>query len=625
MCGICGYITFTQSIEEKKTVLAGMCDLLHHRGPDEGALYTQGKVGLGHRRLSIIDLAGGKQPMSNEDETLTVVFNGEIYNFPELRDELRAKGYTFRTGSDTEVILHGYHAYGDQFLQKLNGMFAFALWDAKRGRLLAARDRLGKKPFYYHLGKDGFLFSSEMKAILKESNVSREVNPEAVDKFFSYGYVPAPLTIFKSVAKLRPGHFLVLEDQKLTVSQYWDVAYQPDPDCKTEDDYVDKLHSLMQASVRRRLISDVPLGAFLSGGIDSSVVVGLMAGISNAPVKTFTIGFQEEKYSEAEAARLVSGLFKTEHHEFTVNPDAMSLMPDLVWHFDEPFADSSAVPTYYVSKMARSQVTVVLSGDGGDELFAGYNHYNQMNDMLRYKALPLSLRKVMSSAAHRLPMGMKGKFFLQALGEIERRENYDLIDLYPPVKTNLMSGDFKKMLAGISPAESSLRYWTQAPKGPSISRMQYLDTKVYLPEDILTKVDRMSMANSLETRAPLLDYNVVEFAASIPWDLQRKDGRGKYILRKMASRFLPPAILDKKKQGFAIPRDQWFQKDLKQYASDLLTSKRFKERGYFQNENVKLILTEHLKGQRDYSTWIWSLINFELWHQQFVDADTRRV
>jgi asparagine synthase (glutamine-hydrolysing) len=625
MCGICGYITFKSGIEEKRAVLAAMCDLLHHRGPDEGALYTKGNVGLGHRRLSIIDLSGGKQPMSNEDGSLTVVFNGEIYNFPELRDELRQKGYTFRTGSDTEVILHGYHAYGDAVLQKLNGMFAFALWDAKRSRLLAARDRLGKKPFYYHLGKEGFIFSSEMKSILKESSVSREVNPEAVDKFFSYGYVPAPMTIFKSVSKLRPGHFLVLEDGKVKVSQYWDVAYKPDPDCKTEDDYVDKLHGLMQASVRRRLISDVPLGAFLSGGIDSSVVVGLMAGISTSAVKTFTIGFKEEKYSETAAARTVSDLFKTEHHEFTVEPDAVSLMPDLVWHFDEPFADSSAVPTYYVSKMARSQVTVVLSGDGGDELFAGYNHYRQMDGMQRYKNIPMFLRQAASGVARGLPMGANGKFFLQALSEIERRERYDLIDIYPPVKGDLMSADFRATLKGLAPAESSLRYWTDAPGGPSISRMQYLDTKVYLPEDILTKVDRMSMANSLETRAPLLDYNVVEFAASIPPDLQRKDGRGKYILRKMAARFLPPAILDKKKQGFAIPRDQWFRKDLKQYALDLLTSKRFSERGYFRDANVRLLLDEHIKGRRDYSTWIWSLINFELWHRQFMDADTRRV
>ncbi len=625
MCGICGYITFRSGIEAKRPILAEMCDLLRHRGPDEGALYCKGNVGLGHRRLSIIDLSGGKQPMSTEDGSLTVVFNGEIYNFPELREELSAKGYRFLNKSDTEVLLHGYHAWGDDLLRRLNGMFAFALWDAKRNRLLAARDRLGKKPFYWHLGKDGFLFSSEMKSLLKEPAVSREVDPEAVDKFFSYGYVPAPLTIFKSVSKLRPGHCLVLEDGKVKVSQYWDVTYRPDPDCKTEDDYVEKLYGLMQASVRRRLISDVPLGAFLSGGLDSSVVVGLMAGISPSAVKTFTIGFNEEGYSEMPDARVVSDLFKTEHHEFTVKPDAISLLPDLAWHFDEPFADSSAVPTYYVSKMARSQVTVVLSGDGGDELFAGYNHYVQLDALSRYKPVPHLLRRAVAAGGRRLPMGAKGKFFLSALGEIERREAYDIVDIYPPVKSDILSADFRAKLAGLPRPESSRDYWLNVPKHADLSRMQYLDTKVYLPEDILTKVDRMSMANSLETRAPLLDYTVVEFAAGIPPHLQRKDGRGKYILRKMASRFLPSSILDKKKQGFAIPRDQWFKKDLKQYASEMLTSKRFRERGYFQDANVRLLLDEHIKGRRDYSTWIWSLINFELWNQAFVDADTRRV
>jgi asparagine synthase (glutamine-hydrolysing) len=625
MCGICGYVSFKKPIEEKRGLLQAMNDLMLHRGPDEGALYLEGRVGLGHRRLSIIDLSGGKQPMGNEDGSLTVVFNGEIYNFPELKAELQAKGFSFRTNSDTEVILHGYAAWGDKVLEKMNGMFAFALWDAKRQRLLAARDRLGKKPVYYHLGREGFAFASEMKSILRDPEVPREINSEAVDKYFSYGYIPAPHTIFKAVSKLLPGHSLVLENGNLKVTHYWDVTYRPDADCKNEDDYVEKLHGLMQASVKRRLISDVPLGAFLSGGIDSSVVVGLMAGISNSPVKTFTIGFEEKGYSEAADARAVAKLFNTEHHEFTVHPDAVALLPDLVWHFDEPFADSSAVPTYYVSKMARSQVTVVLSGDGGDELFAGYNRYLEAGALSRYKKIPRVLReKVAAGLAGRLPMGTRGKFFLMALGQIERRENYDLADIYPPIKADLYSSDFEARLQGMDPPEASLRYWTDAPMD-ALSRMQYLDTKVYLPDDILTKVDRMSMANSLETRAPLLDYTVVEFAASIPPSLQRKDGRGKYILRKMASRFLPPSILDKKKQGFAIPRDQWFQRDLKQYAADLLTSKKFKERGYFDDRNVRMMLDEHVRGQRDYSTWIWCLINFELWHQLFVDADTRRI
>ncbi|HKP97227.1 MAG TPA: asparagine synthase (glutamine-hydrolyzing) [Fibrobacteria bacterium] len=624
MCGIAGYLLTSGNAESKRPVLEAMCDLIRHRGPDGSGVEFRGQAGLGHRRLSIIDLAGGAQPMSTADGSLTVVFNGEIYNFPELRRELEGKGHSFRTGSDTEVLLHGYHAFGDALPGKLNGMFAFALWDARRKRLLAGRDRLGKKPFYFHSSPDRFLFASEMKSILAEPAVPRRIDPRAVDAFFSFGYIPAPETIFRDVCKLRPGHQLVWEDGRVTVSQYWDVAYRPDPDCRTEEDYVDKLEVLLTAAVKRRLMSEVPLGAFLSGGVDSSTIVGLMAKLSGEPVRTFTVGFAEREFSEAGDALLVSKAFGTRHNEQFIKPDALSILPSLVWHFDEPFGDSSAVPTFYVSQAARREVTVILSGDGGDELFAGYNSYHLRNRYEGFKAIPAPLRRAfMGAAARMLPWNAPGRNLLRRIGALEAYDRGDVPELFPPIKEALYAPEWAEAAAGADPA-GYLRYWGNAPAG-GLSRLQYLDTKVYLPEDILMKVDRMSMANSLETRAPLLDYTVAEFAASIPPEMHTRDGRGKYILRKMASRFLPPHVLAKKKQGFAIPREKWFQGELKDFARGTLTSERFRARGYFRPDRVEAILRDHAAGRKDYGMWIWCLLNFEFWHQAFLDADTRKV
>ncbi|MBW8886696.1 MAG: asparagine synthase (glutamine-hydrolyzing) [Fibrobacteres bacterium] len=624
MCGITGYVLRSGSAESKRQVLEAMCGLISYRGPDGSGVLIQGQAALGHRRLSIIDLAGGAQPMATPDGSLTVVFNGEIYNFPELKRELIDKGHSFRTNSDTEVLLHGYAAYGTKLLAKLNGMFAFALWDDKRKVLFAARDRMGKKPFYYHATGERIIFASEMKSLLAEPEVPRRLDPEAIDDFFSFGYIPAPRTAFLDVQKLRPGHFLLWEDGKTRVEKYWDVRYAPDPDCKTENDYVDKLETLLQAAVKRRLISDVPLGAFLSGGLDSSVIVGLMARVSGEPVRTFTIGFEEKEFNELEDARVVSDAFGTLHREHIVRPDALSILPSLVWHFDEPFADSSAVPTYYVCQAARREVTVILSGDGGDELFAGYNAYLGRDRYDKYKAIPAPLRRMVCGTAGRLlPWNAPGRNLMRRLGHLEAFERGDIPELFPPIKEALYAREWGRKLTERDPA-SVFAYWEGAPAS-GLSRLQYLDTKVYLPEDILTKVDRMSMANSLETRAPLLDYTVVEFAASIPPALQIKDGKGKYILRKLAGRFLTPRVLAKKKQGFAIPREKWFQGALRDFARDILTSPRFRQRGFFRQDMVEMMLREHDRGSRDYSIWIWSLINFELWNQAFLDGDTRKI
>lgn len=604
-----------------------MCGVQKHRGPDEEGMHFGPGVGLGHRRLSIIDLSSGQQPMGSADGKDWLVFNGEIYNFQGLRDQLKAKGHVFRTKSDTEVILVGYREWGDKVVEKLSGMFAFALWDGGKKRLLVARDRMGKKPLYFADLPGRFLFASEMKSILCDPETPREVDPEAVDNYFSFGYIPAPLTIFKAVRKLRPGHYLTLEEGRPPeVRQYWDVRYAPSTECKTENDFVDKLEGLLKGAVERRLVSEVPLGAFLSGGLDSSVVVGTMAKIMGRPVKTFTIDFAEQGFSESADARLVADTFKTDHKVFTVKSDAIGLLPDLVWHFDEPFADSSAVPTYYVSKMARQEVTVVLSGDGGDELFAGYNDYAKRDMLAPFWRIPSPLRRhLIGPLGRAVPVDFPGKNWLVAIGKLEQYKAGRIFDIFPLIKDNLFSGEFRRSLKGIPAPGLAIDYWKNLPEGPSLSRAQYADTKIYLPEDILMKVDRMSMACSLETRAPLLDYEIAEFAASIPPDLQRKDGRGKYVLRQAAKRFLPEAVLNKKKQGFAIPRDQWFRGALQDYAEAMLRSEKFRSRGYFDPAVVDAILASQRAGKADYGFWIWALINFELWHQVFLDKETRRI
>ena len=623
MCGICGYIRYEKPIDDKAPIIEKMCDLLKHRGPDDSGIFMRDNVALGHRRLSIIDLSSGHQPMSDEQGKIWIAFNGEIYNFQDIRRDLEQKGAPFKTHSDTEVIVQGYKMYGTDIVHKLNGMFSFAIWDDDRKRMFVARDRLGKKPLYYYAGSDRFLFSSELKSIVVDPEVPRTISPEAVDKFFSYSYIPAPLTIYEGIFKLRPGHLLVWENRAIRVEQYWDVHYRGEADhSEGEVGYIDRLYELLKAAVKRRLISDVPLGAFLSGGIDSSVVVGLMAELSDQPVKTFSIGFRNQNYSELPDARLVAERFATDHHEYIVEPEnIIELLPKLIRHFDEPFADSSAIPTFQVSRLARRDVTVILSGDGGDELFAGYKSYKREEEFQKYKKIPKFIRENMiGPAARMLPIQARGKYFLDTISRLDADPPQAL---FPPIKGYLYSDEFLELTDKVEPPESIADYWQKVPEQFALSKLQYMDTKIYLPDDIMVKVDRMSMANSLETRAPLLDYTVVEFAATIPENLQMKNGTGKYILKKLAERLLPSEILTKKKQGFAIPKNEWFRSELKDYAVDMLTSQRFKDRGYFNPKHIEFIIKEHGKGVRDYSLWIWCLLNFELWYQIYIDTDTR--
>jgi asparagine synthase (glutamine-hydrolysing) len=626
MCGICGYIDYRNPIEDRRALIHKMCDLMAHRGPDAHGYYFKDNIALGHRRLSIIDLSTGTQPMSDADKTVWIVYNGEIYNFLEIKKNLIQKGYSFRTRSDTEVLINGYQAYGINLLDHINGMFSFVIWDEKEKRLFAARDRLGKKPLYYYHDDKCFIFSSELKSLIINPEISREINIEAVDQYFSFGYIPAPLTIFKNIYKLRAAHYLIWKNGNIQTDKYWDVEYHPSEVTQSEDEYLEELMVLLKESIHRRLISDVPLGAFLSGGIDSSTVVGLMSQVSSERVKTFTIGFSERQYSEVDDAKSVADKFDTQHHEYTVSPNAVEIIPKIVWHFDEPFADSSAIPTYYVSQIARKHVTVILSGDGGDELFAGYKRYMEKNQYEIYKSIPRFIReKIIGRIARSLPISAKGRNFLLGVSLLEKKQNLEIIELYPYIKNDLFTHDFIEQLGSCEAPGSLIDYWGGFPQSSLLSKMQYFDTKIYLPDDILVKVDRMSMAHSLETRAPLLDYHLVEFAARIPAELQMKDGKGKYLLRKLAEKLLPQQVLAKRKQGFAIPANEWFQKELFEYAYDLLTASRFEKRGYFIQKNINLMLNEHRKGRRDYSTWIWSLIIFEIWHQTFMDSDLKLI
>ena len=627
MCGIVGMMDMASP---DRLLLERMNRTLSHRGPDGEGYHLDGPVALGHRRLSIIDLHGGGQPLSNEDGTVWIAFNGEIYNFQELRGELVAKGHRFRTRSDTETIIHAYEEYGDLCVEKLRGMFAFAIWDAAKRKLFVARDRLGKKPIYYWFDGKRFIFASEIKAILEDPRVTRELDLKSLADYLTYNYIPFPHTILKGIRKLPPGHSISVvpvnpsdrgdeTSLRTAIRKYWDINYAPEWD-RSEEEWGEALREKLQEAVQIRLISEVPLGAFLSGGIDSSAVVALMSRAQSAPVKTFSIGFKEQDFSELHYARKIAERFGTEHHEYIVEPDAVEVLPKLAWGFDEPFADSSAVPTYYVSKLAREHVTVILSGDGGDETFAGYRRYGWAADMCRHDWVPLQMKKMLFGLpASLLPDGVKGKGTLRHLSK-DAFERYAGLNTFaePPYLSRLLSREttdsIAKEYSGSLPDFSAMEhFYKQCTSDDYLTRIQYVDTKVYLAEDILTKVDRASMLCSLETRAPLLDHEVVELAARMPPTLKLRGGEAKYILKKAMAGILPDEILYRKKMGFGVPLSHWFKKDLTEYAHDLLLSREARQRGIFNAGYVDSLLVSHRKGGRDLSARIWALLFFEQW------------
>lgn len=628
MCGICGKININNEPIDK-VLLKNMISCLSHRGPDDEGIYLKDNVGLGHRRLSIIDLSpSAHQPMSNEDGSLWIVYNGEIYNFPELRENLIKKGHTFHSKSDTETIIHLYEEYGVDCLKYLRGMFAFAIWNDKDRSLFLARDRVGKKPLYYWHTKDTFVFASEIKSILQDSGYTRKPDHTAIHHYLTYQYVPSPWTAFEGIKKLPPAHYLVLRNGQVEIKRYWKLSYLPKHKMK-EEDLGDEIIERLRESVRIRLISDVPLGAFLSGGIDSSAVVALMSGIMNEPVKTFSIGFKETAYNELHYARMVAERFRTNHMEFIVEPKAIDIIDKLIWHYNEPFADPSAIPTYYVSKLAREHVTVVLNGDGGDENFAGYGRYaaNEFSRMM-HRFFPSSVAKAALPLVMGLPHGKdptnffwRLKRFLQEYVKTpELRNAHWLCHFTTEMKNDLYEGDFLKQFSSIDSFDLLLDKYKESEADSFLDKTLYADVMMYLPDDLLVKVDVASMANSLEARSPFLDHEFMEFAAKIPSELKLKGRTTKYVLKESLKRFLPDEVLYREKMGFGVPIDHWFRNELKDMAYDIILGERARSRGYFKTSALKKILDEHSSYKWNWHYHIWNLLMLELWHRMFIDG-----
>lgn len=604
-------------------MLDRMCRRIRHRGPDDQGTMVRGSVALGMRRLSIIDLAGGHQPISGCDPSVSVVFNGEIYNYRELQKELEQLGHRFHTHSDTESIVHLYEEYGASCVDRLRGMFGFAIWDERKQELFLARDRAGKKPLYYTLTPRGTLvFGSELKSLLEHSEVERELDVEALDAYLTFGYVPDPLSIFRGIRKLPPGHRLIYKDGNISIEQYWDFPFEREALRRSESDYLEELYALLDEAVRVRLVADVPLGAFLSGGVDSSAVVGFMSRHTAQPVKTFSIGFHEDSYSELKYARMAARHFGTDHHEFIVTPDICNIVDELAWHFDEPFADSSAIPTYMVSKLAREHVKVVLSGDGGDELFAGYTRYAVDQRRSRFAHLPSLLRRgVMRPLSHSLPHGAWGRNFLYnvALDPVDRY--VDSISVFSELnKPSLYTEDFRRQLHGRERAVTRYRRLAASVKTKEpLDAMLYLDSKTYLPGDILTKVDRMSMAVSLEARVPLLDHHLIDFVARMPASMKMRGLETKHIFKRAVRELVPSEILDRPKQGFGVPIQEWINDQLRDRIRETLREQRTRERGFIEERYVRRLLDEHERNRRDHSAQLWALFMLEQWHRVCVD------
>jgi asparagine synthase (glutamine-hydrolysing) len=622
MCGICGIADFQRRDVIRQEMVCRMNDTLRHRGPDDAGVYVDSGIGMGHRRLSIIDVAGGHQPISNEDSTVWVLLNGEIYNYPELRHKLLDKGHKFKTSSDTEAIVHLYEDCGENCFSQLRGMFSIALWDSRQRKLLLARDRVGKKPLFYFSDGTRVLFASELKALLAADSLPRTVDPLALSDYFSLGYIPAPKTIYREVRKVLPGHYLAACATGTRETQYWDISFAKIED-KPEGDWCELLRHELCEATRVRLMSEVPLGAFLSGGVDSSCVVAMMSHIMKRPVTTCSIGFEEPEFNESEFALQIAEQFHTDHHQQLVRPTAIEIIDKLAWHFDEPFADSSAIPTYYVSAVARQYVTVALGGDGGDETFAGYRRYyfDQFENRLR-SWVPTGLRRSIFGPLGKYypalawaPRLFRGKATFQSLSRSPLEGYFNSVSIFrPDEKARLLTEDFRKSLQGYDSLDVFRHYYDRAGTDDLLSRIQYVDMKTYLPDDILTKVDRASMAVSLEVRAPLLDHQLMECVARIPSSLKLRHTDGKYILKKAMESVLPKDILYRKKQGFAVPLNRWFRRDLKDYAHDVIFSR---QDGILDHSFLKKIWDEHQSNRFNRSADLWAVLMFRKWQDSF--------
>lgn len=630
MCGIVGIVQRDANGDTAVDphVLARMCEAIRHRGPDDEGSYLGEGVGLAMRRLAIIDLEGGQQPIANEDRTAWIVFNGEIYNYRSLRERLEKLGHKFRTDSDTEAIIHAYEQYGAECPKHLRGMFAFAIWDERKGELLLARDRVGKKPLLYALTKKELIFASEFSALLCHPDVSREINPEAIHYYLSFACVPAPLTAYRQIKKLEPGHTLRFKSNgEVHIERYW----QPDFSKKTklsEAEAGERTIEVLREAVRVRLMSEVPLGAFLSGGIDSSAIVALMSEQSSGPVQTFSIGFEEQDFSELHYARRVAEHVGADHHEFIVRPNALEVLPTLVEHYGEPYADSSAIPTYYVAKETRRSVTVALNGDGGDECFAGYERYAAMRLAERYRRLPglvrgpliqQAINLIPSSEIHRSRLRDVKRFLESAsLSPLERYTRWVSV-FKAGARDELYTEEFRQRVAGHEPVDFLAPWFAQANGAGVVDAVLLADTMTYLPNDLLVKVDIASMAVSLEARSPFLDHHVIEFAASLPENLKLRGLTTKYILKRALRKILPQENLQRRKMGFGVPLGHWFRGEMQGFLRETLLAEKALKRGFFKPEIITRMVEEHTRGQKDYAPHLWTLLMLELWFKRFID------
>jgi len=632
MCGICGLAKSSGGEPIPSSLLSSMCRTIVHRGPDDEGIFIGKGAALGARRLSIIDLAGGHQPLANEDRSIWIAHNGEVYNFPYLRKELLDRGHVFSTKTDTETIIHAYEEWGEDFVHRLRGMFAFALWDERQGKLILVRDRLGVKPLYYTLLEDQTLvFGSELKAVIVHPEVVRALEPRALDLFLTLEYIPAPYSIFKNIHKLPAGCVLTYKQGQVKIKRYWDVRSSAPPAAPIREkdlpEVVEKLYSLLKESVKLRLVSDVPLGVFLSGGIDSSTIVGLMRELGASPLKTFSIGFEEVSYNELQYARRIAQKFQTEHEEFVLEPKALELTEKLIRHLDEPFGDFSIFPTYLVSHMARAHVKVILSGDGGDEVFGGYEHYQAQK--LAGRRFVRALGRPSSAVVNRFPPSGKKKgswnklqrFLLGFEHNPENRHFRWMMFLSPKNKTRVYSEEFINELGGIEEVfrlEPFKGIFEKLPSFDGINGELYLDLKTYLADDIMVKVDRMSMAASLEAREPLLDHKLIEYAFGLPGELKLHGLETKWIFKKTMEKLLPQENIYRPKEGFSIPIKHWLRRELKDLMLDYLNERRIREEGYFRYDSIKAMIESHLDGRKNCSHQLWSLLLFEIWKENYL-------
>ena len=638
MCGICGIYNFGNNQPVEETILKKMCNTMKHRGPDDEGIYIGARdkgrgtsIGLGIRRLAIIDLETGHQPIHNEDKVIWIVLNGEIYNYKELRAKSEELGHRFYTKTDTETIIHLYEEYGTECLKYLRGMFAFALWDSRLKKLFLARDRLGKKPLYYFEKNGSFYFASEIKALREVADSAEEINLEAIDLFLTYQYIPSPLTIYKNIKRLPPASYLFCGENGIEgISRYWDLDFL-EKRIITFPEASQKIRNILTEATKLRMISDVPLGAFLSGGHDSSIIVGLMAENSTKPVKTFSVGFKEEHLSELKYARIIAKHFSTEHTELIVEAKMVEILPKLIWYYDQPFADTSMIPSYYVAQATRKYVTVALNGDGGDENFCGY---------LRYPAIKLASlipfeffgEKFYKSVGNFIPLvettSAKNKLryfrrFFTALGEPTPVRNVLWHCFFNNELKNFIYSDFMKQEIRKNAYDYLVDTYYMAKANDLIDKISYTDIMTYLPEDLLVKMDIASMANSLEARSPFLDHKLLEFTASIPSSWKLKGITTKYILKKTFKDFLPKEIFQRGKQGFGLPIGKWLRDDLNEFVKSTLFSEDAEKRGYFNQQNLKILVSQHLEGKEDHGYRLWALLVLELWHKIFVDKEIK--